>query len=328
MRQCVCVQTSSACRDLLSRMLVADPADRITVPEIMAHPWVRSGMGALEHLNNSLLQVMGMAHEAVHHHPPSGFSPAAAAHNLRRASQQAVDAAAAMQMQRTASTQRLLGLSDMNAPGVPGWDFQRRIGINSFALAPATTGLGGIGSGCAAPAGRGRATSLDIPRLGAVAANRAQVRTGGCRQSLAEIARLLSAAQAATADENRRAARSLDLGNTLRISQPSPLGRTPADVRMPAQPPLDRHALLQIQRRQAAEQQLQAHRAQQARQQHQQQQQLRHQQQVPALPPQPTQPRPVREQFAVAAIPPFRPANQRQSRDGSASVQRNSTGTL
>lgn len=33
------LQISEACQDLLSRMLTADPAQRITVAGIMAHPW-------------------------------------------------------------------------------------------------------------------------------------------------------------------------------------------------------------------------------------------------------------------------------------------------
>jgi len=31
---------SSECMDLISKMLVMDPRDRITIPEILNHPWL------------------------------------------------------------------------------------------------------------------------------------------------------------------------------------------------------------------------------------------------------------------------------------------------
>ena len=37
-------QISDECRDLLARIFVADPADRITVAEIHHHPWFRHGI--------------------------------------------------------------------------------------------------------------------------------------------------------------------------------------------------------------------------------------------------------------------------------------------
>ena len=33
------VKVSKECRDLLSHILVPDPANRITIPEIQRHPW-------------------------------------------------------------------------------------------------------------------------------------------------------------------------------------------------------------------------------------------------------------------------------------------------
>lgn len=33
------IPLSSECKDLLSRLLVANPANRITLPEILQHPW-------------------------------------------------------------------------------------------------------------------------------------------------------------------------------------------------------------------------------------------------------------------------------------------------
>ena len=36
------VPISSSCRDLLCRILVADPNRRITIPEIQRHPWYRT----------------------------------------------------------------------------------------------------------------------------------------------------------------------------------------------------------------------------------------------------------------------------------------------
>ena len=277
-----CAQTSAACQDLVRKMLVAEPHARISVPHIMAHPWVCSGMGAMKYLNDSLLTDMGMAHAAEAPSAvgqPDGFSPATTAPSLQ-------EAVAAFKMQRSPSHRRLMMHSGAAATAVPGWDFQSS--VDSFALAPATAGGAGAGR-VAPPAGRDHATSLDIPRMGAVAANRAQFRSGRCRQSLAEIARLLSAAEAATADEHRRAARSLDLA-PVRISHPSPLRRLPPDA-LPApapQPPLNRHELLQIQRRQAVEL-LQA-----------QQRHLAEQRQM------------ARERFAVSAIPPWQPRQAAQ----------------
>lgn len=44
--------------DLLQKMLVADPAERITVPQMLEHPWVRQGLPpACLPLNDHLLQV-------------------------------------------------------------------------------------------------------------------------------------------------------------------------------------------------------------------------------------------------------------------------------
>eukprot|EP00236_Picocystis_salinarum_P006792 CAMPEP_0113924696 /NCGR_PEP_ID=MMETSP1159-20121227/2808_1 /TAXON_ID=88271 /ORGANISM="Picocystis salinarum" /LENGTH=98 /DNA_ID=CAMNT_0000924937 /DNA_START=55 /DNA_END=351 /DNA_ORIENTATION=- /assembly_acc=CAM_ASM_000767 len=33
------IPVSSECKDLLARIFVADPTKRITIPEIIAHPW-------------------------------------------------------------------------------------------------------------------------------------------------------------------------------------------------------------------------------------------------------------------------------------------------
>ena len=44
-----------------------------------------------------------------------------------------------------------------------------------------------------------------------MAANQSQMRAGGCRQSLAEIAGMLASAHAATSAANRRQHRSLDM---------------------------------------------------------------------------------------------------------------------
>lgn len=38
-------QVSTECRDFLARCLVRDPARRATVPELLAHPWVRGAEG-------------------------------------------------------------------------------------------------------------------------------------------------------------------------------------------------------------------------------------------------------------------------------------------
>ena len=38
------VAMSADCRDLLSQILVADPARRITVPAILRHPWFLRGL--------------------------------------------------------------------------------------------------------------------------------------------------------------------------------------------------------------------------------------------------------------------------------------------
>ena len=33
------VEISDSCKDLLTRILVADPAERMSIPQIMQHPW-------------------------------------------------------------------------------------------------------------------------------------------------------------------------------------------------------------------------------------------------------------------------------------------------
>ncbi len=33
------IRVSDACKDLLARILVADPNKRISIPEILEHPW-------------------------------------------------------------------------------------------------------------------------------------------------------------------------------------------------------------------------------------------------------------------------------------------------
>lgn len=38
------VAMSLDCRDLLARILVADPARRLTVPQILQHPWFTRGL--------------------------------------------------------------------------------------------------------------------------------------------------------------------------------------------------------------------------------------------------------------------------------------------
>lgn len=38
------VAVSADCRDLLARILVADPDQRLKVPQILAHPWFRRGL--------------------------------------------------------------------------------------------------------------------------------------------------------------------------------------------------------------------------------------------------------------------------------------------
>ena len=51
-------QASVACQHLLSRMLQPDPAQRATMAEVLAHPWVAAAMPpALASLNDDLLQV-------------------------------------------------------------------------------------------------------------------------------------------------------------------------------------------------------------------------------------------------------------------------------
>lgn len=48
---------STHCRDLLSRMLTADPAARITINQLMDHPWMEEGMPeGIKGLNERLLQ--------------------------------------------------------------------------------------------------------------------------------------------------------------------------------------------------------------------------------------------------------------------------------
>lgn len=50
---------SPDCRHLLSRMLTADPGKRITIPEIMQHPWFQAKLPAgMNQLNYSLVQTL------------------------------------------------------------------------------------------------------------------------------------------------------------------------------------------------------------------------------------------------------------------------------
>ena len=49
-------QVSADCADLIGRMLMPDPAKRITVRQIMRHPWVAAGMPAqLARINATLI---------------------------------------------------------------------------------------------------------------------------------------------------------------------------------------------------------------------------------------------------------------------------------
>ncbi len=190
------LQVSPECADLIARMLTADPAQRISVPETLGHPWVTRGIGQLDRLNGGLLTLMGLAG------PPPPAEDALSSNSV---------AAGRPPLRRRAAASPLrphnflLDVEPMAGPAAAG------------------RSASSTGYGAAAPC-RGRAASLDLPRgnsgsyrpIGAAAANAAHMRAGGCRQSLAEIARLLSAAQAATAAEQRRAVRSMDLAGEAR----------------------------------------------------------------------------------------------------------------
>ena len=56
------VDVSAECLDILTRVLVAQPSDRMTMDEIKTHPWFLKGLppGALE-MNDFLLQ--GLANQ-------------------------------------------------------------------------------------------------------------------------------------------------------------------------------------------------------------------------------------------------------------------------
>lgn len=41
------VQVSPACRDLLARIFVVDPAQRIDMVGVVGHPWFQEGLAAL-----------------------------------------------------------------------------------------------------------------------------------------------------------------------------------------------------------------------------------------------------------------------------------------
>ena len=44
-------------RDLISRMLTVNPEDRITIPEIWDHPWVKNGPAYEKHLDGGLYNI-------------------------------------------------------------------------------------------------------------------------------------------------------------------------------------------------------------------------------------------------------------------------------
>ena len=52
-------------RDLIHRLLRPDPAERMTLAELLAHPWFRTDLadGALQ-LNDMLLQAVGAEYAA------------------------------------------------------------------------------------------------------------------------------------------------------------------------------------------------------------------------------------------------------------------------
>ncbi len=50
------LQLSEECKDLVSRLLVADPARRITLPDILRHPWyLRDLPAGVGEMNDDLL---------------------------------------------------------------------------------------------------------------------------------------------------------------------------------------------------------------------------------------------------------------------------------
>lgn len=53
------MQLSPEAKHLVARLLTADPAKRITIPEILAHPWMRIGMPA------ALLQINDMVSSCI-----------------------------------------------------------------------------------------------------------------------------------------------------------------------------------------------------------------------------------------------------------------------
>lgn len=191
-------QVSPECGDLIRRMLTADPARRITVPQILAHPWVGAGFGPLARLNAGLLSLLGLSPH------PLAATVAAAAHRstlgslTNSADERAAFPAVALPPRGPAARTRSF-LLDVEGCGPAA-------GAEGGARA-------GAGAASAPQPARGRATSVDLPSrpIGAAAANAAQLAAGGCRQSLAEIAGLLASAQAATVAAHRRAVRSLDL---------------------------------------------------------------------------------------------------------------------
>lgn len=56
------VKVSKECRDLLSNILVPDPASRITIPEIQRHPWYLKDLppGVAEMNDNLPVPTTGM----------------------------------------------------------------------------------------------------------------------------------------------------------------------------------------------------------------------------------------------------------------------------
>ena len=55
---CTLSQVSGACWELLSRVLQPVPAQRVSIAEVLSHPWVTEGMPhELATLNDRLLQV-------------------------------------------------------------------------------------------------------------------------------------------------------------------------------------------------------------------------------------------------------------------------------
>lgn len=183
---------SPKCADLIRRMLTADPAQRITVPEILSHPWVTAGFGPLRRLNAGLLSLLGLSQ-----HPLAATVAAAASRGLVSPLLPAAD-------------KRAPFASVARPPRPPTRNRSFMLDVEGCSDAGR---VGGAVSAAQSQPGRGRACSMDLPScpIGTVAANAAQLAAGGCRQSLAEIAGLLASAQAETAAANRRAVRSLDL---------------------------------------------------------------------------------------------------------------------